>query len=35
MALQLAWTNSFGGQSLTIRELIHPDVIDQINRLQL
>lgn len=34
MALELAWGNSFGGESLTIRELIHPEVIRQINCLR-
>lgn len=33
MALRLAWGNSFGGESLSIRELIHPSVISQINCL--
>jgi len=33
MALRLAWGNSFGGESLSIRELIHADVIRQINCL--
>ncbi len=33
MALRLAWGNSFGGESLSIRELIHPSVIRQISTL--
>ncbi len=33
MALRLAWGNSFGGESLTIRELIHPSVIRRIGVL--
>ncbi len=33
MALRLAWGNAFGGESLTIRELISPGVIRQISTL--
>lgn len=35
MALKLSWANSFGGAGMTIRELIHPRVIQQVTDLGL